>query len=77
MRGAQIVAAEVGGDAALALDAKSIREWVAAMSLALTQPEWLAGMRGRALRRAREFSWIATARRTREVYAEARRRFGL
>jgi glycosyltransferase involved in cell wall biosynthesis len=36
--------------------------------------DWLAERRASALARAREFSWERTARLTREVYLEARRR---
>jgi glycosyltransferase involved in cell wall biosynthesis len=67
---------EVAGDAALALPAGDPALWAQAMTRALTDPEWLCELRARSLARAREFSWERTARRTREVYAEAIRRFG-
>jgi glycosyltransferase involved in cell wall biosynthesis len=68
--------AEVAGDAAVRLDARDASEWAAAMTAALTRPDWLAGKRRKALQRAQQFSWPRTARLTREVYEEARRRFG-
>ncbi len=65
--------AEAGGDAATyADDAGALAQ---AMEAALTQPDWVAERRARSLARAREFSWERTARRTYEVYQEARRRF--
>jgi glycosyltransferase involved in cell wall biosynthesis len=64
--------AETGGDAATyADDAAGL---AAAMLAAAERPEWNAELRARSLARAREFSWEATARRTHEVYLEARRR---
>lgn len=68
--------AEVAGDAAALVDARDPRGWAEAMRKALADPEWRAGRRARSLERARQYSWAATARRTREVYEEARRRFG-
>jgi glycosyltransferase involved in cell wall biosynthesis len=68
---------EVSGGAALALSAGDGGAWAQAMTRALTDTEWVRGMRARSLARAREFSWRATAERTREVYAEAIRRFGV
>jgi glycosyltransferase involved in cell wall biosynthesis len=67
---------EVVGGAAVRLDARDVREWVGAMTIALTQPEWLCEWRRRALARSEEFSWARTARLTREVYDEAKQRFG-
>jgi glycosyltransferase involved in cell wall biosynthesis len=67
--------AEVAGEAALKLDAGDPRPWFAAMKLAFENPLWRARQRERSLERARNFSWSLTARRTREVYVEARRRF--
>jgi glycosyltransferase involved in cell wall biosynthesis len=64
---------EAGGDAALYADGE--RELAAAMSEVLAKPGLAASMRDASLNRAREFSWERTARRTREVYEEARRRF--
>ncbi|HVX67515.1 MAG TPA: glycosyltransferase family 1 protein [Bryobacteraceae bacterium] len=68
--------AEVAGDAAVALPACEPSAWVEAMARALTDPEWVRELRARSLARAQEFSWERAARRTREVYAEAIRRFG-
>ena len=41
-----------------------------------SRPECAAAARERSLARAREFSWERTARLTRQVYEEARARFG-
>ena len=58
---------EVGSPATTQVEATDVRGWASAM---LTEvPD-----RGRALKRASEFSWARTARMTREVYAEAIRR---
>jgi glycosyltransferase involved in cell wall biosynthesis len=46
------------------------------MRHAAERPEWRAERRALSLERAREFTWERTARRTHEVYEEARRRFG-
>ena len=66
---------EVCGGAAVHAGARDTRAWVEAMTAAIERPEWLAQQRARSLERARDFSWPRTARRTREVYDEARRRF--
>lgn len=68
--------AEVAGDAAIRLDARDTRAWVEAFITCATRPDWVARWRAMSMRRAREFSWARTARLTREVYEEARRRFG-
>ncbi len=68
--------AEVGGEASVRLDARDPAAWAGAMTFALEHPEWIKRLRARSLERAREFTWRTTARRTREVYAEAIRRFG-
>jgi glycosyltransferase involved in cell wall biosynthesis len=68
---------EVAGGAAIKIDPRVAKDWVAAMTMVLTRPEWLAEKREAALSRARQFSWAATARKTREVYDEAMRRFPL
>ncbi len=68
--------AEVAGDAAILLDARDVRAWIEALTVAAAHPERLAPWRERGLRRARQFSWERTARLTREAYEEARRRFG-
>jgi alpha-1,3-rhamnosyl/mannosyltransferase len=66
--------AEAGGDAAVyADDTESLAR---AMGEAVEQPGWAPERGALSLARAREFSWERTARLTREVYLEARRRFG-
>jgi glycosyltransferase involved in cell wall biosynthesis len=76
--GAPVIAsravAEVAGDAALYADTP--RELAAAMRRVAAEPTLAADLRARSLARAAAFSWEHTARRTREVYEEARRRFG-
>ena len=67
--------AEVAGDGALGLDANDAKSWVEAMTAFLTSDELRSAWRDRGLRRADEFSWDQTARKTREVYVEARRRY--
>ena len=66
---------EVVGDAAVRLDTADRASWVEAMTAAITNRDWAAGIREQALRRAAQFSWTKTAQRTREVYEEAIRRF--
>ncbi|MDE3165961.1 MAG: glycosyltransferase family 4 protein [Acidobacteriota bacterium] len=75
--GAPVIAsravAEAAGDAALyAGDAGAIAE---AMRALLDDPALAAGWRAKSLARAAEFSWERTARATREVYDDARKRF--
>ena len=65
--------AEAGGDAVLYADTPA--ELVQRMRDVLTRPELALEYRVRGSARAREFSWERTARATREVYVEARRRF--
>jgi glycosyltransferase involved in cell wall biosynthesis len=66
--------AEAAGDAAVyANDAIGLAR---AMRQAAEQPNWAAERRALSLARASEFSWDRTARLTRQVYDEARRRFG-
>ncbi|MBI4875011.1 MAG: glycosyltransferase family 4 protein [Acidobacteria bacterium] len=67
---------EVAGDAALRLEAGDPRAWAEALRLALANPDWRRRQSERSLQRAAQFSWRRTARQTREVYAEAIRRFG-
>jgi glycosyltransferase involved in cell wall biosynthesis len=67
--------AEVTGDGALGLDATDAKSWAEAMTAFLTSDELRCSWRDRGLRRAAEFSWDQTARKTREVYVEARRRY--
>jgi glycosyltransferase involved in cell wall biosynthesis len=69
--------AEVAGNAALLLSATDGSAWTAALRAAARDNEWLRFLKTRALRQAAGFSWERTAERTREVYLEARKRFGL
>lgn len=64
---------EVAGGAAIQVETE--RELAEAMRAAISRPEWARSWREKAARRGREFSWERTARLTREVYAEARRRY--
>jgi glycosyltransferase involved in cell wall biosynthesis len=66
--------AEAAGSAAIYAD--GVEELARAMCDAVERPEWRAERRALSLERAREFTWERTARLTREVYEEARRRFG-
>lgn len=61
---------EVSGEGAI-----HTTDYYGAMKRLVENPAELQFWREQALRRAREFSWTATARRMREVYAEAIRRF--
>jgi glycosyltransferase involved in cell wall biosynthesis len=76
--GAPVIASravrEAGGDAALYADGD--RELARAMEEVAASPGLAARLRERSLARACDFSWEHTARRTREVYEEARKRFG-
>jgi alpha-1,3-rhamnosyl/mannosyltransferase len=65
---------EVAGEAAVYAD--DVATMALAMEHAAEHPEFVAEQRARSLARAREFSWERAARMTREVYEEARRRFG-
>ena len=65
---------ELGGSATLI--ASSAAEFSAAMRALITQPELAAEHRARSVRRASQFTWRETARRTRAVYGEAIARFG-
>jgi len=65
---------EVAGDAASQADARDPKAWLEAMRAALDH-EIRCSCQKRSLNRAAEFSWERTARLTREVYEEARRRF--
>ena len=77
--GAAVIASpavrEVAGDAAEIAD--SPQALAAAMLQAAENPEWMVARRAASLLRARQYSWERTARLTREVYQEARRRFAL
>ncbi len=66
---------EVAGSAAVLIDATDTRAWSETMKTVLSDEEWRANLRQRGFTRARCFSWEATARLTREVYAEAIARF--
>ena len=66
---------EVAGSAAISIDATDVRAWSETMKTVLFDDEWRANLRQRGFTRARCFSWEATARLTREVYAEAIARF--
>ena len=76
--GAPVIASravrEAAGDAALYAD--TAEELARAMSEIAGSPDLAATLHIRSLARAREFSWDRTARLTREVYEEARKRFG-
>jgi len=76
--GAPVIASraveEAAGDAAIYADTP--HELAGAMSELASRPELAAVSRGRSLARAREFSWERTAQLTRQVYEEARARFG-
>jgi glycosyltransferase involved in cell wall biosynthesis len=67
---------EVAGDAALLLEPSDVRAWVQAMEASVAAPESMATYRDLSLGRAQLFSWRRAARATREVYAEALRRWG-
>jgi glycosyltransferase involved in cell wall biosynthesis len=63
---------EVSGGAAIHVDTAGL---FGAMEILLRKPEERARRRELSLRRAAEFSWRATARKTHQVYEEACRRF--
>lgn len=75
--GAPVIASsavrEAAGDAALYADDEVTI--ASAMEQLLTRGDLAMELRERSLERAAEFSWDRTARATREVYEEARRRF--
>lgn len=66
---------EVAADAALLLDVRDAPAWAEAVQAMLSQPDHVQAMHEKALRRAAEFSWMKTAKRTREVYEQAAQRF--
>ncbi len=66
---------EVAAEGALCLEANDRKAWVEAMTRAAGDAEWVRSWRENGLRRAAQFSWTRTAELTREVYAEAQRRF--
>ena len=65
---------EAGG--AAPIYAGDAEELARAMRGVLENPELARDRRARSIERAREFSWERTARMTRQVYEEARERFG-
>jgi glycosyltransferase involved in cell wall biosynthesis len=76
--GAPVIASHAVTEAAgpAAIYADTAKELAAAMRDLASRPELAAAMRDRSLARAAEFSWQRAAQRTREVYEEARSRFG-
>jgi glycosyltransferase involved in cell wall biosynthesis len=76
--GAPVIASraveEAAGDAAIYAD--TAREMARAMADLASLPELAAATRQLSLARAREFSWERSARLTRQVYEEAKARFG-
>ena len=62
---------ETAGGAAMQMDADNGRVWAEALTAAVEQPDWLAGLRRKSIARAREFSWARTAALTHEVYLKA------
>jgi glycosyltransferase involved in cell wall biosynthesis len=77
--GAPVIASraveEAAGDAAIYADTS--RELATAMAQLASHPELAAASRQRSLAHASEFSWERTAILTRQVYEEARARFGV
>jgi glycosyltransferase involved in cell wall biosynthesis len=65
---------EAAGDAAIYAD--TAQDLARAMRQVAEEPDFAAACRARSLARASEFSWERTARRTHQVYQEARKRFG-
>jgi glycosyltransferase involved in cell wall biosynthesis len=65
---------EAGGNAAVYFETGA--DLANAMRCAAGNPTWRAARQACSLERASEFSWDRTARRTHEVYEEARCRFG-
>jgi len=61
---------EVVGDAALRIDPRQPDEWAAALVRVCNDASLQADLAGRALERAREFSWTRMARETAQVYRE-------
>jgi glycosyltransferase involved in cell wall biosynthesis len=66
---------EVAGDAAVGVDALSVRALAESIVQLTTDTHWRRELRERGFRRAAQFSWRRTAIKTREVYVEAVRRF--
>ena len=66
--------AEVAGEAAILADSPAAL--AEAMRSLASSPEAVAGLSARGLARAAQFTWERTARRTYDVYQEARKIFG-
>jgi len=64
---------EVAGGAAVHCDARSVEDWVAALTRVVEDGAWRADLRTRGLARAAVFTWARTARETRAVYKSAER----
>jgi glycosyltransferase involved in cell wall biosynthesis len=62
---------EVAGDAAIQVEPDDVDAWVAALSLAATQPALLAQLRGAGLERAKFFTWETAAAVTIDAYERA------
>jgi glycosyltransferase involved in cell wall biosynthesis len=62
---------EVAGDAALFFDPFDTGALGEAIARVLDHPDYRADLRVRGLKRAAEFSWIATARLTMKAYERA------
>jgi glycosyltransferase involved in cell wall biosynthesis len=62
---------EVAGDAAIQLAPDDVDAWVAALSLAATQPAYLAELRRAGLERAKLFTWETAAAVTIDAYERA------
>jgi glycosyltransferase involved in cell wall biosynthesis len=67
---------EVAGDAAVLLEVGRKAAWTEAMTALLENTELRRSRSTLSLARSRGFSWSRTAQLTREVYEEARKRFG-
>jgi glycosyltransferase involved in cell wall biosynthesis len=76
--GAPVIASRAVEEAAghAAIYADTPRELAGALAEMASRPELAAAARQLSLARAREFSWERAARLTRQVYEEARKRFG-
>jgi glycosyltransferase involved in cell wall biosynthesis len=61
---------EVAGDAALLVDPLDARDIAEGIHRVLMDADLRSGLRARGAVRARQFSWEASARRVREIYAE-------
>jgi glycosyltransferase involved in cell wall biosynthesis len=76
--GAPVIASraveEVAGDAAIYAD--TAPELAAALRDVASHPGLVQSLRTKSLSRAADFSWERTARKTHEVYEEARKRYG-